>query len=149
MKTAFSPGPDCKNMILDHIRSATFELWICVFTISDNDISQTLLNAHKNGVKIRIVTDNEKLMDTGSDIFDLEREGIPIKTDLSPNHMHHKFSIADGRRLITGSYNWTRSAEQYNQENLIETEHPDLIKPFKAEFKRLWDTLSPLGSSKK
>ena len=118
------------------------ELWVCVFTISDDDITRALLRAHKNGVRIRIITDNEKSMDMGSDIFDLEQAGIPVKTDHSTSHMHHKFSIADGSRLITGSYNWTRSAEQYNQENIIATEHPELVKPFKTEFKRLWDELN-------
>ncbi len=144
MKTAFSPGPECKNLILEHISSAAMELWVCVFTISDNDITRALLRAHKNGVRIRIITDNEKSMDAGSDIFDLEQAGIPVKTDQSTSHMHHKFSIADGSRLITGSYNWTRSAEQYNQENIIATEHPELVKPFKAEFKRLWEALEIL-----
>ena len=144
MKTAFSPGPECKNLILEHISSAAMELWVCVFTISDNDITRALLRAHKNGVRIRIITDNEKSMDAGSDIFDLEQAGIPVKTDQSTSHMHHKFSIADGSRLITGSYNWTRSAEQYNQENIIATEHTDLVKPFKAEFKRLWEALDIL-----
>jgi cardiolipin hydrolase len=148
MRTAFSPGPACKNLILEHIGSAAMELWVCVFTISDNDITRALLRAHKNGVRIRIITDNEKSMDMGSDIFELEQAGIPVKTDYSTSHMHHKFSIADGSRLITGSYNWTRSAEQYNQENIIATEHPDLVKPFKAEYRRLWDELDQKESQR-
>ena len=144
MKTAFSPGPDCKKLILEHIDSARIELCICVFTISDNDIGRALINAHKKGIDIRIITDNDKVLDTGSDIYDLSLIGIPIRTDLTSNHMHHKFSIADGKQLITGSYNWTRSAELYNQENVILTEHLELVNPFKAEFHRLWHSLTPL-----
>lgn len=143
MEVAFSPGPDCKNLIIEHIKSAALDLWVCVFTISDNDITRALLRAHQQGVNLRIITDNDKSMDAGSDIFELEDAGIQIRTDQSSSHMHHKFSIADGSRLITGSYNWTRSAEQYNQENIIATEHPDLVRPFKIEFRRLWSLLDP------
>ena len=41
--------------------------------------------------------------------------------------MHHKFALFDGRRLMTGSFNWTRSASEQNEENLIVTADPVLV----------------------
>ena len=52
--------------------------------------------------------------------------------------MHHKFAVFDRKVLLTGSYNWTRSAASENQENLIVTEAPGLVRSFAAEFDKLW-----------
>jgi cardiolipin hydrolase len=57
--------------------------------------------------------------------------------------MHHKFAVVDGRRLITGSLNWTLTAIQSNKENILVTEEPDLVLPFITEFQRLWDVNDP------
>jgi mitochondrial cardiolipin hydrolase len=54
-------------------------------------------------------------------------------------HMHHKFAIFDGERLLNGSYNWTRGAANTNFENLVDTGDPELIAAFAEEFKRLWN----------
>lgn len=58
-------------------------------------------------------------------------------------HMHHKFALVDGRRLITGSLNWTLAAVQCNSENVLVTEEPRLVQPFVREFCRLWADNDP------
>ena len=139
-KIAFSPGSDCKKLILDTIREATQKLDVCVFTISDDTISDALKAAFDRGLEVRILTDNLKVSDEGSDIEYLYNSGIDIRIDRSENHMHHKFMVADGLVTITGSYNWTRSAALYNQENLLSTEDVSLVEKFTAEFEKLWNT---------
>lgn len=58
-------------------------------------------------------------------------------------HMHHKFVLLDGRKLITGSFNWTVTAAQSNRENVIVTDDPELVRPYLDEFRRLWETNDP------
>jgi len=90
------------------------------------------------------VTDNDSIIlaafvfDAGSDIELLQKAGINIRMDCSAQHMHHKFAVIDDERLLTGSYNWTRSAADYNYENLMVTNDVGLVKPFAEEFDRLW-----------
>ncbi len=81
--------------------------------------------------------------------------GIEVKLDGShlsregkyPGIMHHKFSIIDGNVLITGSYNWTHSAENLNDENiLIIKDAENIIKEYEKEFKKIWKRSSPLKS---
>ncbi|NDA63765.1 MAG: hypothetical protein EBX50_17300, partial [Chitinophagia bacterium] len=119
VQSAFSPGPACKNLILGELKRAEASLDLCVFTISDDELTRTIAEAHHNGVKVRILTDNDKSLDAGSDIDQLADEGIEIRVDQTENHMHHKFMIRDKKSLLTGSYNWTRSAERFNQENVL------------------------------
>lgn len=51
--------------------------------------------------------------------------------------MHHKFAIFDGQCLLNGSFNWTRSTTESNQENLLVTTNPALVEFFRKEFERL------------
>lgn len=137
----FSPGTDCLNAINSCIGQATKKLDICVFTISDDRIRDKILLAHQRGVNIRILTDNDKSFDRGSDIHSFSEVGIPVKIDVSEHHMHHKFAIIDSKTLITGSYNWTRSAADYNNENIVVTNDKTTISKFNKEFERLWEEM--------
>ncbi len=135
----FSPGDECKHAIMDIINSARNKLRICVFTISDDDIANAIIRAHKRGVNIKIISDDDKQYDIGSDINKFINEDIPLKVDHTPNHMHNKFMTADNIICLTGSYNWTKSAARYNQENILICKDKSTIKKFDAEFNRLWD----------
>lgn len=137
----FSPGDACRNAIIKQINSATHQLNICVFTISDDSITNAILTSHKRGTHIRIITDNDKSHDLGSDIEQIAREGIYVKMDRSSNHMHHKFMVTDEKAIITGSYNWTRSAALFNQENIVMSKEPGLIKSYLKEFEHLWNMM--------
>jgi phosphatidylserine/phosphatidylglycerophosphate/cardiolipin synthase-like enzyme len=138
----FSPGDDCLRRIIQAFDRVRESADVCVFTITDDRISGPILDAHHRGVKIRVLTDNDKALDPGSDIDRFHEAGIPIRVDRTEFHMHHKFAIFDTSILITGSYNWTRGAADQNQENFIVTPDPHLITCFQGEFERLWAHLS-------
>jgi phosphatidylserine/phosphatidylglycerophosphate/cardiolipin synthase-like enzyme len=142
----FAPGEGCLRHIVSRFHTARKTADVCVFTITDDRITRAIMDAHKRGVKLRIISDNDKANDAGSDLRSFEAAGIPVKYDdvRGPaasgltGHMHHKFAIFDGTRLINGSYNWTRGAAEMNYENLTDTDDPTLVAAFAAEFERLW-----------
>ncbi len=137
----FSPGDDCLNAIRQQLRSAVSTIRICVFTISDDRIAHEIKSAHRRGVSVRVLTDNDKSLDLGSDIEELANAGVEVKMDYTRNHMHHKFAVIDKEYLITGSYNWTRSAANYNHENLLLTSEKDVVKQYLREFEKLWEEM--------
>jgi phosphatidylserine/phosphatidylglycerophosphate/cardiolipin synthase-like enzyme len=137
----FSPGEECRNVIIHQIKSAIQQLQICVFTISDDLITDAIITSHQRGTTIRIITDNDKSLDEGSDIEHIVKQGIAVKMDRTPNHMHHKFMVVDGKALITGSYNWTRSAARFNHENVLLTKDAGVVKSFLKEFDQLWQVM--------
>jgi mitochondrial cardiolipin hydrolase len=138
----FSPQHDCAGRIVGLFDSARTSVEACVFTITDDRITSAIERAHRRGVRVRVVTDNDKLFDPGSDIERLKRAGVPVRIDISEFHMHHKFAIFDGVTLLNGSYNWTRSAALYNEENFVVTNDPRLIPPFRELFEALWTKFS-------
>jgi mitochondrial cardiolipin hydrolase len=121
----FSPGESCRRKI-------------CVYTISDDQLSEEILACHERGIAVRVITDNEKQFDVGSDIQWLRDKGVPLRIDAGPYHMHHKFALFDGRLLLNGSFNWTRSATTSNEENLLVIDHPQLLAAYSREFEALW-----------
>jgi phosphatidylserine/phosphatidylglycerophosphate/cardiolipin synthase-like enzyme len=138
----FSPGPACLDAVLRHVRDCRERMDICVFTIADDRISEQILAAHRRGLQIRLISDNDKRADLGSDIEQLADAGIAVAVDRSEAHMHHKFALFDGRQLLNGSFNWTRSASRYNDENLVSTNDPVQVAHFSAQFEALWESLA-------
>jgi phosphatidylserine/phosphatidylglycerophosphate/cardiolipin synthase-like enzyme len=137
----FSPGTDCLRAVTQQLLAARRQVDICVFTLSDDRIAEQVLAAHGRGVAVRLITDNEKEFDAGSDIERLRRSGVPVAVDRTAAHMHHKFALFDGAWVLNGSYNWTRSAALVNEENLVLSNDPALVRPFVAQFERLWAAL--------
>ncbi|MGJ7555500.1 phospholipase D-like domain-containing protein [Variovorax sp. RB2P76] len=137
----FSPGTACLQAINQQLRAAKRSVDICVFTLSDDRITAEVLAAHRRGVSLRCISDNDKEFDLGSDIGHLRAAGIPVALDRTDAHMHHKFAIFDGMRLLNGSYNWTRSAASFNEENLVLSNDPSLVRRFADEFDSLWKEL--------
>lgn len=137
----FSPEDACVRRIIRLFETAKDSVDVCVFTITDNRISEAILQAHQRNIAIRIISDNDKSADLGSDIEPLQRKGVPVRVDQTEYHMHHKYAIFDRKQLLTGSYNWTRSAATNNEENFIVTSDPSLIQPFRRSFDHLWQRL--------
>jgi mitochondrial cardiolipin hydrolase len=138
----FSPGEDCPRAIIRLMQSARRTADVCVFTITDDRLSSALLDAYHRGVAFRVITDNDKAFDEGSDVDRIGRAGVPLRVDRTRFHMHHKFAVIDGQWLLSGSYNWTRGASRDNEENLIVTSEPRLVASYKSAFERLWADLA-------
>ena len=138
----FSPGDECLDKITSLFRTARKRVDVCVFTITDNRIVEEMVQAHLRKVSIRVISDDDKSLDRGSDISRLDDLGVPVRRDRSRHHMHHKYAIFDDSTVLTGSYNWTRSAAEYNEENIIVSDDSRLRALFSDHFEQLWDEVA-------
>ena len=125
---------------LKHTKSS---IDICVFTITCNELRDEILTLHRKGIRVRIITDTQQATNRGSDIAEFRRAGIQVKEDHTPHHMHHKFCLldADGKKkgiVMSGSFNWTRSAVLNNKENVVVTDVKPVVQAFRQEFDKLW-----------
>lgn len=137
----FSPGGDCPQRIRTLLAQAKRTVDICVFTITDDRLTSAVLDAYARGVRVRIITDNDKAADLGSDADRLLEAGIDLRVDRTEFHMHHKFAVFDSEVLLNGSYNWTRGAAANNEENFIVTNNRQLVAVFVKTFEKLWEQL--------
>ncbi len=144
LKAYFSPGTACREAIQRQLRTCQKTADICVFTITDNHVSREILEAHQRGVIVRIISDDDKSLDRGSDLRKLEAEGVQVRTDASEHHMHHKFAVFDRRIVLTGSYNWTRSAADHNRENVLVVKDATTSEAYLRVFETLWKQFTPI-----
>jgi phosphatidylserine/phosphatidylglycerophosphate/cardiolipin synthase-like enzyme len=134
----FGPRQNCAERLRSLIAESAASIDVCVYTFTDNSLARAILAAHGRGLKVRLITDDEKSLDPGSDVFPLRDAGVAVRFDASLDHMHHKFAVFDRRLVVTGSYNWTRSAAENNHENILITGQARLVQAFHDEFERLW-----------
>ncbi|MGI1679692.1 MAG: nuclease [Cellvibrionaceae bacterium] len=138
----FSPGDECRSKLIELCRQAKSTIDVCVYTIADNQLTEAIISAHQRGVQVRVITDNAKSEDLGSDIDYMIEKKVPLVMDVSKYHMHHKFAIFDNEFLANGSFNWTRSATTSNEENIMVVNDSRLIKNFTDKFDELWNEYS-------
>ena len=146
-EACFSPGDACVQRLRGLFQQSQSSADVCVFTITDDRVSEALLEAHHRGVTVRVLTDNDKAYDHGSDIRRLRSAGVATRVDASEYHMHHKFAIFDRRVLVTGSYNWTRSAAEYNEENMLVTFDSGPVSQFQEVFDQLWERCADFAAA--
>jgi len=137
----FSPGTACASRLISLIDGSSKSIDVCVFTISDDNISDALVGAYRRGVDVRIISDDDKSLDKGSDINRFKQLGLNVRMDNDPSHMHHKFAIFDRQTLVNGSFNWTRSASKYNREDIVINSNEELVGKFMTVFDELWAQL--------
>jgi len=120
-KVYFTPGFDCENNIISRLNNAKNNIDIAVYSITNRNIVDAILAAHKRGVKVRVMTDNMQEKGTQSLVKELVAAGIPVRTNINSNHKieHNKFAIFDGKDMESGSYNWTNNATKSNSENCM------------------------------
>lgn len=138
---AADPSPVMK--MASYLRQAKRKLDICMFKFTAKTLLEVILDLHRAGIKVRIITDAHEDEDPYSQMDDVRKAGIEIKSNhrQSENRlcMHHKFNIIDDKLLLMGSLNWTHGAMTKNHEAIIVTSEKTLIEPFVELFKELWD----------
>ncbi|MGC9286993.1 MAG: phospholipase D family protein [Hydrogenobaculum sp.] len=121
----FSPNGGASDAIIKEIENAHSFIDIAMYAFTSRPIGQAVIDAYKRGVKVRLVMDVREANTRFSRSRFFYKAGIPIKTlpveetRFVKGLMHNKFAVIDGKEVITGSYNWTASAEKLNYENLL------------------------------
>jgi phosphatidylserine/phosphatidylglycerophosphate/cardiolipin synthase-like enzyme len=136
----FSPDEGIRRHLLHAIRESRQQIDVAVYQFTSTDLADALTAAKRRGVRVRVLTDQERAASGGAALRTLREQGVEVRRLGVPEQslMHHKFAVFDGRLLATGSYNWTRTAERANYENLVLIDDRDLVARFQREFQRLW-----------
>ena len=89
------------------------------YSFTSYKIAKALLDAHKRGVKVEVILDKSQKSDQYSSADFLANSGMSVKIDSEHAIAHNKVMIIDGETVITGSFNFTKAAEENNAENLL------------------------------
>jgi phosphatidylserine/phosphatidylglycerophosphate/cardiolipin synthase-like enzyme len=131
----FSPKGGCTAVILAELAAARHEVLVQAYSFSCPDIAKGLVAAATRGVRVSVLLDKSNEEESYSELGDLSGHGIAVKIDASHAIAHNKVMVIDGRTVLTGSFNFTRQAENENAENLLVLRNlPDLAAQYKSNF---------------
>ncbi len=115
----FSPHGGATEAIIRELNKAKSTILVQAYSFTSSPIAKALLNAHKRGVKVEVILDKSQRTQKYSSATFLYNQGIPVKIDAQHAIAHNKIMIIDGETVITGSFNFTKAAEENNAENLL------------------------------
>ncbi len=139
IEVLFSPRDDCAAQILSYLDGAEGSIDVAMYYFTDRILAQALVRAKERGVSVRVYLDESQRSEKYPKGRYLERKGISVRYEDGVGLMHDKFCIVDGKMVITGSFNWTTSADLKNDENLLIIRSVELAKKFTDQFEKFWD----------
>jgi phosphatidylserine/phosphatidylglycerophosphate/cardiolipin synthase-like enzyme len=140
----FSPDDGVAAAILPLLSSAKESIYFLAYSFTANDLGEAILERAKAGVQVHGVMEKDQVASNRGTEFDPFRQaGLDVRLDGNPGQMHHKVFIIDRAIVIFGSYNFSASAEEQNDENLLVIYNPQIAAEFLKEFERVYAVAQP------
>lgn len=140
MDILFSPDDHAAKKIISLLRNASKSIYFLAYSFTANDFGDVIRQKAKDGLIIEGVMDEGQIKsNTGTEFPAFIQAGLPVYPDGNPGLMHHKVIIIDEKIVITGSYNFTASAERTNDENVIIFYDKQAATDYLKEFQRLFE----------
>ncbi len=140
VETYFSPDDGTAAHLIAAIQSAEESIYFLAFSFTADPIAEAILERAAQGVTIAgVFEESQYYSNTGGEFDHLSVAGLDVRLDGNDQNMHHKVFIIDGEIVITGSYNFSRSAEENNDENTLIIRSPEVAALYQAEFERVFE----------
>lgn len=135
VRVYFSPNGGAQNAIVNAIDNARESVRVMAYSFTSKPIAKALLDAHRRGVTVEVVLDKSQREDKYTGGRFLQNAGVPTFIDAEHAIAHNKVMIIDAAVVITGSFNFTRGAEEHNAENLLVISFKDLAALYLDNWK--------------
>ncbi len=131
----FSPHGGCTEAVVKELGKAQSSVLVQAYSFTSRDIAKALVDARKRGVKVEVILDKSVLKDGYTEADFILHGGIPVKVDSLHAIAHNKIIVVDGGVVITGSFNFTKQAENSNAENLLVIRDKTLAEKYTANWR--------------
>ncbi|MCK9282841.1 MAG: phospholipase D family protein [Rhodocyclaceae bacterium] len=149
VEVAFTPWDDAEGLILRSLREARRSVRMQAYILSSRTIAAALQEAQSRGVDVRILADREMAEQSDHSLVPLlAAAGIPVRLETRYSVAHNKVMVIDSEGdqplVLTGSYNYTWSAQARNAENLLALRgNLALAEAYRINWQRHWDEAQP------
>lgn len=133
----FAPEDDVGRAIVSQVQAARTSIDCMAFSFTSKPIAEAMAERCMAGVRVRGVLEERNMNSTSSKDEYLREKGAEVYADRNPRNMHDKVMIIDRETVITGSYNFTKSADEGNDENALVVHSPALAEAYTQEFEAL------------
>lgn len=132
----FSPNGGAAEAIIREIDKAKTEILVQAYSFTSLPIAKAMLSVHKRGVNVQAIMDKSQRGEKYTSANFLANVGIPTFIDDKHTIAHNKIIVIDRETVITGSYNFSKSAEKSNAENLLIIKSKELAKIYLDNWNR-------------
>ncbi len=140
----FSLADHVQSALLPLINNAQSSIYFLAYSFTADSLGNAIRQRAAAGVKVTGVMESEQVRsDIGTEYAAFRQAGLDVHLDGNPGLMHHKVFIIVNTIVVMGSYNFTASAEQSNDENLIVINNPDIAAQYIKEFERVYAVALP------
>jgi phosphatidylserine/phosphatidylglycerophosphate/cardiolipin synthase-like enzyme len=126
----FSPRGGATEAVVDSLGRATNAILVQAYSFTSAPIAEALVAARRRGVTVQVILDHSQRTEKYSEADFLSHNEIPTLIDSQHAIAHNKIMIIDGYAVLTGSFNFTKAAEEKNAENLLVISDPTLAKTY-------------------
>jgi len=130
----FSPQGGCTEAVVANLDKATNTVLVQAYSFSSAPIAKALVDAKKRGVKVQVILDKSQRTERYSSADFVQRAGIATFIDAKHAIAHNKIMVIDGKTILTGSFNFTKAAEEKNAENLLVIQDAALAAKYTANW---------------
>ena len=126
----FSPHGGCTEAVVANLEKAKNTVLVQAYSFTSAPIAKALVNAEKRGVKVEVILDKSQRTEHYSEADFPLHAGIPTYIDAKHAIAHNKIMVIDAHTILTGSFNFTKAAEDNNAENLLVIDDAALAKKY-------------------
>jgi phosphatidylserine/phosphatidylglycerophosphate/cardiolipin synthase-like enzyme len=126
----FSPHGGATEEVVSVLDQATNTVLVQAYSFTSAPIARALVNAGHRGIKVQVILDKSQRTEKYSEADFLKNEGLPTMIDAEHAIAHNKIMIIDDYLVLSGSFNFTKAAEENNAENLLVINDPVLAKRY-------------------
>jgi len=134
----FSPDDGVLNALASLLNGAKESIHFLAFSFTSNDLGAIVREKAQAGLTIAGVMDQEQISSNqGTEYDPFKQADLDVRIDGNAGQMHHKVFIVDEKIVVLGSYNFSQSAEERNDENTIIVYNELIAEQFMLEFERV------------
>jgi phosphatidylserine/phosphatidylglycerophosphate/cardiolipin synthase-like enzyme len=131
----FSPRGGCTDAVVAALGKAKTSVLVQAYSFTSAPIAKALVEAHGRGVKVQVILDKSQRSEKYSSADFVAHAGIATLIDAKHAIAHNKVMVIDGQTVVTGSFNFTKAAEEQNAENLLVVQDAGLAEKYAANWK--------------
>ncbi|MCP4643035.1 MAG: DUF1669 domain-containing protein [bacterium] len=133
----FAPEDKAEREIVEEIEDAGQSIDFMAFSFTSEPIAEAMAERMEEDVRVRGLFEKRGAGSSYSRDDYLRDRGAEVHMDSNKYTMHHKVIVLDRETVVTGSYNFSKSAEKKNDENVLIIHDPEIAERFTQEFEQL------------
>jgi phosphatidylserine/phosphatidylglycerophosphate/cardiolipin synthase-like enzyme len=146
VQVLFSAEDKAVSNLIALVNDAKISIRFLAFSFTDYPLAQAMIDRAKAGVDLKGVYETFGSNSSNSELKTFWCAGMPVRQDGNGSFLHDKIIIIDNTIVATGSLNYSSSADDENEENVVILDNAEIAALYLQEFDKLWNQAHDVGA---